>query len=413
MTSTPPTHRTPARWRAKAAVIAATAIAAAGAATIPAATASAAPATAVLAGPTVREQQALNQDIAIAADHVHTTAISSPVPTPPARYHYQTITVPGYPSVYLNGISDFGGYAGEACKDRNCTTVKLFTATPAGTITFYTLPFANYHPAGPFNTTATGMDNAGAVVGAYTGTGGTLHGFLRTATGALTQINDPRAGAGGTVADGISPNGTVITGFYTSTTGTMHGFLLHHGAFTTYDVPGAAGTVVGFDNHSEFGGTYYTASGASRGFYEIGGHLHTLKPPTEPGARHPALILSDADTAGTLFGYVDLANLPGYGFAYAHGRFTTFRDPHQAGTGPQAGTVIYSANSDGVVAGAYTYTKGTAKQLPYAHGFIAWPDRSAHRARAAQREVTELVGGHNRDSIQAAPAALGVLYRYT
>lgn len=71
---------------------------------------------------------------------------------------------------------------------------------------------------------------------------------------------------------------------------------------------------------------------------------------------------------------MDSANLAGYGFAYANGRYATFRDPNQAGTGPQAGTVIYSANSDGVVAGAYTYTNGTAQQLPYAEGFIARPD---------------------------------------
>ncbi len=119
------------------------------------------------------------------------TAISSPALALPARYHYQTISLPGYPSVYINGISDAGGYAGEGCKDRNCTKVALFAASPAGKITFYTLPFANYFPTGPFNTTATGMDNAGDVVGAYTDAKGGLHGFVRRASGALTQINDP------------------------------------------------------------------------------------------------------------------------------------------------------------------------------------------------------------------------------
>jgi hypothetical protein len=350
MTSTPPIHHTPARWRAKAAVLAATAVAAVGGATSPAFAASAAPAATVL----------------------------------PARYHYQTITVPGYPSVYVNGISDSGGYAGEGCKDRNCVKVALFAASPEGKITFYTLP-SNYSPAGPFNATATGMDNAGDVVGAYTGANGGLHGFLRKASGALTQINDPQAAAGGTVADGISPDGSVITGFYADKAGVPHGFLLHGGAFTTYDVPGAAGTVVGFDNHGEFGGTYFTASGLSRGFYVIHGKLHTLSPPAEHGARHPALTASAVDAEGTLFGYVTSANLPGYGIAYAHGTYTTFKDPHQAGTGPQAGTVIYSANSDGVVAGAYTYTNGTAKHYPYAKGFIARPDRSGHLARASRR----------------------------
>jgi hypothetical protein len=351
MTSTPPIHHTSARWRAKAAVLAATAIAAVGGATIPAFAASAAPAATVL----------------------------------PARYHYQTITVPGYPSVYVNGISDSGGYAGEGCKDRNCTKVALFVASPAGKITFYTLP-ANYSPAGPFNATATGMDNPGDVVGGYTDAKGGFHGFVRRASGVLTQINDPlAAGGGGTVADGISPDGSVIVGLYIDKAGAEHGFLLRKGAFTTYDVPGAQGTVVAFDNHGEFGGTYVAASGLSRGFYVIHGKVHTVRPPTQPGARHPALTLSAVDAGGTLFGYATSANLPGYGIAYAHGRYTTFKDPHQAGTGPQAGTVIYSANSDGAVAGAYTYTNGTAKQFPYAHGFIARPDGSSHRARASRR----------------------------
>jgi uncharacterized membrane protein len=378
MTSTSPTHHPPARWRAKAAALAATAIAAAGTATIPALAASAAPATAVLSGPAVHEQQALNQDIASAAGNLHATAIRSPVLALPAHYRYQTITLPGYPSVYVNGISDSGGYAGEGCKDRNCTKVALFAASPAGKTTFYTLPFHNYSPAGPFNATATGMDNAGDIVGGYTDANGGFHGFVRKASGALTQINDPRAAAGGTAADGISPDGSVITGFYFDKAEVMHGFLLRDGAFTTYDMPGAQGTVVGFDNHGEFGGTYVAAGGTSRGFYVIHGRLHTLRPPAQPGARHPALTLSAVDTDGTLFGYVTSANLPGYGIAYAKGTYTTFQDPNQAGAGPQAGTVIYSANSDGAVAGAYTYTNGTANQLPYAHGFIARPDRSPH-----------------------------------
>jgi hypothetical protein len=382
MTSTPPTRHPPARWQAKAAVLAATAIAAVGAATIPALAASAAPATAVASGPAVHQQHAPGQ--AIATGNEHTTAISSPVPTLPARYHYQTITVPGYPSVYVNGISGSGGYAGEACKDRNCIKVALFAASAAGKITFYTLP-SNYSPDGPFNATATGMDNAGDVVGGYTDAHGGFHGFVRKASGALTQINDPQAAAYGTAADGISPDGSVIVGFYFDKAGVMHGFLLSDRRFTTYDVPGAQGTVVGFDNHGEFGGTYVAADGLSRGFYVIGGKLHTVSPPAGPGARHPALTLSAVGADGTVFGYVTSANLPGYGIAYANGTYTTFRDPHEAGTGPQAGTVIYSANSDGVVAGAYTYTSGTAKHFPYAKGFIARPDGSPHPAQASRR----------------------------
>jgi hypothetical protein len=79
MTSTPATSHTPSRRRASAAVlIAAAATAALGLAAVPA-FASAAPATAVLTGPTIHEQQALNQNIAIATNGAKTTAISSPV----------------------------------------------------------------------------------------------------------------------------------------------------------------------------------------------------------------------------------------------------------------------------------------------------------------------------------------------
>lgn len=79
MTSTPATSRQPARWRATAAAAAAT-IAALGLVTIPALTATAAPAAAVTStGPTVHEQQALNQGITVATGNVHTITISSPV----------------------------------------------------------------------------------------------------------------------------------------------------------------------------------------------------------------------------------------------------------------------------------------------------------------------------------------------
>ena len=79
MTSASPTSRRPVHWRAKAAAAAAT-VAAAGLLTIPALAAGAGPAAAVTAtGPTVHEEQALNQYITIAAGNVHTTAISSPV----------------------------------------------------------------------------------------------------------------------------------------------------------------------------------------------------------------------------------------------------------------------------------------------------------------------------------------------
>jgi hypothetical protein len=297
----------------------------------------------------------------------------------PARYHYQTVALPGYSSLDVNGISDSGAYTGEACKDRNCTKPALFVATAAGKVTFYTLPFANYSETGPFNAGPSAMDNAGDVDGYYLDSTGSFHGYLRTASGVLTQIDDPLAADisdGGTLPENISPDGSVIVGDYADSAGVLHGFLLRGGTYTTYDVPGAMATIVTFDTDGEFGGDYEAASGAMLGFYVINGGLHSVSAPAEQGAQEPGVSLSNVDSGGTVFGYAFSANLPAYGFAYANGLYTTFRDPNQAGTSPEAGTYITNANSNGVVVGEYSYTNGTATQYPYTEGFIARPDGS-------------------------------------
>lgn len=295
----------------------------------------------------------------------------------PAPYHYQTVALPGYPAVTVNGISDSGGYAGTACPDRNCTKVALFVTTAAGKTTFYKLPFANHFPAGSFNASAGGMDNAGDVVGFYTDAKHSFHGYLRAASGVLTELDDPLAADirfGGTTPESISPDGSVVVGYYVDHAGVSHGFLLRAGRYTTYDVPGAKATIVSFDYAGEFGGYYEAADGVYRGFYVISGKVHTVSAPVERGARQREVTLYGLDAVGTVFGEATSANLPAYGFGYANGRYTTFRDPNQAGTGAVAGTYIYNANSDGVVVGNYSYTNGTASQYPYTEGFIAWPD---------------------------------------
>jgi hypothetical protein len=79
MITNPVTVHKPARWRLRAVVLAAAAMAALGMTTIPA-TASAVPAAAVLSGgPTLHEQQDLSQNVTIATNNVHTILVTSPV----------------------------------------------------------------------------------------------------------------------------------------------------------------------------------------------------------------------------------------------------------------------------------------------------------------------------------------------
>ncbi len=78
MTTNPVIGYKPTRWRLRAVVLAAAAMAALGATTIPA-TASAGPDGVLSGGPTLHEQQDLSQNVTIATNNVHTTLVTSPV----------------------------------------------------------------------------------------------------------------------------------------------------------------------------------------------------------------------------------------------------------------------------------------------------------------------------------------------
>ncbi len=109
---------------------------------------------------------------------------------------------------------------------------KLTQFTPAGAgnnagegTFFTTLFFSN----GPI------INKAGTVVGYYIDKSKVYHGFMRTAKGAITDINAPDAGTGksqGTIAYGINTAGTIV-GSYRDLNDAWHGFTLAtDGTFT-------------------------------------------------------------------------------------------------------------------------------------------------------------------------------------
>jgi probable HAF family extracellular repeat protein len=88
----------------------------------------------------------------------------------------------------------------------------------------------------PSSTAATGINNAGQIVGYYYGKGldpGT-HGFLYSG-GTYTELNDPLA-INGTFAEGINALGQIV-GYYVDVNGNAHGFLYSNGQYTTLDDP--------------------------------------------------------------------------------------------------------------------------------------------------------------------------------
>ncbi|TMJ80734.1 MAG: hypothetical protein E6G76_26320 [Alphaproteobacteria bacterium] len=106
-----------------------------------------------------------------------------------------------------------------------------------------------------------GINDARQIVGSYIDARGS-HGFLLSG-GTFTTLNDPLA-TDGTQALGINDSGQIV-GEYDDATG-HHGFLhnLKDGTFTTLDVPGAfAGTTfaLGINDAGQIVGEYDDASG--------------------------------------------------------------------------------------------------------------------------------------------------------
>jgi uncharacterized membrane protein len=95
---------------------------------------------------------------------------------------------------------------------------------------------------GAVATKADGISPGGEIVGHYTDTAGTEHGFLLS-RGQFTSIDYP--GAIYTDARGISPDGDIV-GSYTNAPGgpaNRHGYLLSRGTFSEVQVTGYLGTI--------------------------------------------------------------------------------------------------------------------------------------------------------------------------
>jgi probable HAF family extracellular repeat protein len=126
-----------------------------------------------------------------------------------------------------------------------------------GQYTFFDAPGAAPNSLG---TAVQCANNSGDAVGAYAGTDGLLHGFIRYGnTGRIETIDVPANIAPfGTVAFGINDQGTVV-GTYADAYA-AHGFLWQNGQFTTVDVPGTDNTTLtAINNRGDIAGYTYSS----------------------------------------------------------------------------------------------------------------------------------------------------------
>lgn len=98
--------------------------------------------------------------------------------------------------------------------------------------------FTKANIPGALQTHTYGINNAGVMVGAYRGKS-SGHGYI-LAGKKLTNLDDPKAQPGSTMAYGLNPNGAIsVVGAYSTSSGTTVGFLYKSGKYT--DVPGPKG----------------------------------------------------------------------------------------------------------------------------------------------------------------------------
>ncbi len=201
------------------------------------------------------------------------------------------------------------------------------------------LTFARINVPGAADTVASGINNAGQIVGWYQDQSGVQNAFLDN-NGAFTTL-----GGQWTFAQGINDRGQ-ITGYYWDAAGYERSFLYSSGVFTNIGTPGYFAQ--GINNAGQIVGYYVqpgTGTDAAQGFLYNNGTITLTNVPGAAttkfyGINNAGQIVGAASTTGGTF-----AN---GGFLYSNGIFT----PITASTTATA-TVPLGINDQGQIVGYY------------------------------------------------------------
>jgi uncharacterized membrane protein len=256
-------------------------------------------------------------------------------------------------------------------------------APDLGTVTTIDVP-------GAINTFPFGINASGVIVGRYLTSGGTTHGFVRTAADEVCTVDYPGTsftiagvtnvctldfpGANFTAASGINDQGD-ITGWYTLPgSGVRHGFLLKAGEAeaTSFDPPGSVFTnAVGLNDRGDIVGRYCALApcavlgsghGSFRGFLLHDGVFTDIE---VPGAIETTAFKSNA--RGQIVGGFQTSDLKEQIFLLSHGEFTAFAPPDGQPVSLDNGGI----NEHGDIVGSYCDTAiPCGIMLTGTHGFL-------------------------------------------
>jgi uncharacterized membrane protein len=218
------------------------------------------------------------------------------------------------------------------------------------------LTFTTIEPPGSNGTDSFAVDinSRGSIVGAYMGTDGRYHGFLRSEKGEFISIDFP--GADFTRTAGINDQGYIV-GMYrlpNDKRNVRHGFLRSRdGEFATIDPPGSIRTnALGINDHGDVVGRYCTVEGCAAtprrdyGFLLRDGVFTTIDVPGAL-ATDPWKINSRGQIVG---GYADMGGR-WHVFLLSKEDFTTIDFPGAVETAPDADNG--GINSHGDIAAYY------------------------------------------------------------
>lgn len=252
-------------------------------------------------------------------------------------------------STQVTGVNDAGTLVGlwtGAAGDQNG-----FIQQPGGqTISF---------DAFGLDTVAQAISDQGTVVGQVCtcGPGPFLfHGFVRSSDGGFTEFDDP-SGPGQTYPTGINDSG-VIVGSYGTGSG-LSGFVDDRGKFTDLNYPGTTTTYLqAINNAGAIVGVSFDALGLPHGFLYQNGKFTDIDAPGAPGGFCEGTGIS---AGGVIIG--DVCNDVGFsGWALSQGRFSSLNDPNAEPSGTYVGGISENGRMAG---GFYLDTNGVQ------HGLVA------------------------------------------
>jgi hypothetical protein len=282
---------------------------------------------------------------------------------------------------YPASINDLGEITG-TWNDANCHS-HGFLRTADGKIATFDPPNVGYPTqvvACGSGTSPADINNQGDIVGVYSDATGVCHGFVRSAQGKFTIIDDPSSTSSppATFAQAINDWGEVV-GFWFDSNNNTHGFVRQvDGSFIAFEPPGALYSQgYHINDLGEAGGDWTdAATGTSHGMLRHpDGKLVTFDAPSAVytyGGLGQALNL-EGSFAGT---WID-ANGGAHGYVrYANGTFAEFTAPG-GGDSDFNGTWTDSLNLLGTVVGYSVEPNGSTVD-----GYVRFADGTLFLADA-------------------------------